>query len=312
MLPADAPTVASWIIAERPVPSNLALDLAELLYRLIGEECLLGSCIEATRSPSPVWCLEAFGVSGFLDDRYALSYCQDPHPWLALTLFSEAHDNHPVAGLLNHSQIAAGNANGGLSLVPLLWIQRPIDASEASGRELSMLGQQTLIRSHRGYRLNRILKEVPAAALPMFLAGGFLQLRKIPAGTLAPFLRMTAPDERVLVGLSREDVERGDPGSAIAWLFTGNRPVCRFTRAEQSVLLGATEGLIDQEIATQLKISANAVKERWRSIYERVESVLPHVFTQVAINSESRGPEKRRRVLAYIDDHPEELRPYSG
>ena len=61
-----------------------------------------------------------------------------------------------------------------------------------------------------------------------------------------------------------------------------------------------------------LDISVPRVKKVWVSTYRRVEDHLPALI-QAPIRSDgprhSRGKEKRRRVLAYLRDHAEELRP---
>jgi DNA-binding NarL/FixJ family response regulator len=70
------------------------------------------------------------------------------------------------------------------------------------------------------------------------------------------------------------------------------------------------EGLTDTEIASETSTSANAVRLSWRSIYDRIEQgtglVLPSSDRLMA-----RGPEKRRHALAFVRDHPEEIRPFS-
>ncbi len=52
----------------------------------------------------------------------------------------------------------------------------------------------------------------------------------------------------------------------------------------------------------------------WVSIYCRVEDYMPELICdplQSDIPAGGRGKEKRRRLLAYLRDHPEELRPVS-
>jgi hypothetical protein len=55
-----------------------------------------------------------------------------------------------------------------------------------------------------------------------------------------------------------------------------------------------------------------AVALRWRSIYARVGDRAPSVLREsvAAHGSHGRGHEKRRRVIAFVNDHPEEMRPY--
>ncbi|HEY6645059.1 hypothetical protein [Povalibacter sp.] len=51
------------------------------------------------------------------------------------------------------------------------------------------------------------------------------------------------------------------------------------------------------------------MKKLWRGIYERIEHRMPEFFGEASGGDEGRrGPEKRRQVLAYVRQRPEELR----
>jgi hypothetical protein len=57
-----------------------------------------------------------------------------------------------------------------------------------------------------------------------------------------------------------------------------------------------------------------AVKKRWSGIYDRAAASLQRLFAdqpQHNISMTERGKERRRRLLAYLRGHPEELRPVS-
>jgi DNA-binding NarL/FixJ family response regulator len=79
------------------------------------------------------------------------------------------------------------------------------------------------------------------------------------------------------------------------------------------LLLAALEGGTDEELAVKLDISLSAVKKTWRSIYERVRAgnsgVIPDQLQ--AESTPERGKEKKQRLLAYLREHPEEVRPAS-
>ena len=60
--------------------------------------------------------------------------------------------------------------------------------------------------------------------------------------------------------------------------------------------------------------SLPAIKKMWISIYRRVEDCLPELIPDPLrsdIPATGRGREKRRHLLAYLREHPEELRPVS-
>jgi hypothetical protein len=51
----------------------------------------------------------------------------------------------------------------------------------------------------------------------------------------------------------------------------------------------------------------------WRSIYNRVGTRAPFVFSEPDLSGDAtrgRGTEKRRKVLAFVEANPQELRPY--
>ena len=75
----------------------------------------------------------------------------------------------------------------------------------------------------------------------------------------------------------------------------------------------ALPGATDEALAEQLDISLSAVKKMWISIYRRAEEFLPELIpdSQLDLPASGRGREKRRSLLVYLREHPEELRPAS-
>jgi DNA-binding CsgD family transcriptional regulator len=114
------------------------------------------------------------------------------------------------------------------------------------------------------------------------------------------------------VGITRE-LALGRFGTWIGSLFVYQPPQFGFRPSEQRLLLAALQGGTDEDIAETLKISLSAVKKTWRSIYDRVTPLCPGLIAdKVAEESNSeRGKEKKQRMLAYLREHPEELRPAS-
>lgn len=57
------------------------------------------------------------------------------------------------------------------------------------------------------------------------------------------------------------------------------------------------------------------MKKLWRQVHQRAQDAMPGLFgasDPVASREGGRGPEKRRVLLQYLRQHPEELRPYSA
>ena len=85
----------------------------------------------------------------------------------------------------------------------------------------------------------------------------------------------------------------------------------RLRPAEQELLAAALSGQTDAELSADLELTVEATKKRWLSIFERIDQFKREILTQTAVDSDGRGPQKRHRVVAYIRNHPEELRPFS-
>jgi DNA-binding NarL/FixJ family response regulator len=98
-------------------------------------------------------------------------------------------------------------------------------------------------------------------------------------------------------------------------VFDYHPPILRFSPSEQRLLTFALSGVTDEQLAEALGISVSGVKKMWISIHRRVEASMPDLIPEShsrEVPTNSRGKEKRRRLLAYLRDHPEELRPASA
>lgn len=118
-----------------------------------------------------------------------------------------------------------------------------------------------------------------------------------------------------IVGITRElELERS--GSWMGTLFDYRPPRFGFSRAEQHLLQVALSGPggTDPELAGAFHVSLPTIKKMWGSIYQRVAGCDPELVpdpVHAEPGTSERGPEKRRRLLAYLRDHPEELRLHS-
>ena len=110
------------------------------------------------------------------------------------------------------------------------------------------------------------------------------------------------------------EVEAGRLGSWIGPLFDYHPPLIGFSSSEQRLLIAALGGGTDEELCRGLGTTVPAVKSTWRTIFNRAASRLPDLFeetTRIDAHTGERGKERRRRLLTYLRDHPEELRPLS-
>jgi hypothetical protein len=115
-----------------------------------------------------------------------------------------------------------------------------------------------------------------------------------------------------LAGVTCEESLR-NPSSIAAAVFLYTPPRFQFSQGAQELLAWALEGETDIAIATALHLSLPAVKMRWRFIYDRVAAVAPELLPKPTghLSESARGKEKRRSVVEYVRNHPEELRPFA-
>lgn len=113
------------------------------------------------------------------------------------------------------------------------------------------------------------------------------------------------------IGTTREEALKRI-GSPTADLFAQAQPRFHFTRRQQELLQSALWGATDQALAGELHLSLAAVKKRWVAIYEQVSACAPGWLESLQctpLHGEGRGSEKRRTLLNYLRQHPEELHP---
>jgi hypothetical protein len=82
---------------------------------------------------------------------------------------------------------------------------------------------------------------------------------------------------------------------------------------EKDVLEFALHSDTEEEVAGALDISIWTVKKRWQRIYEKVEGLIPTFFSTAESGNngdeKSSSGQRRRHLLDYLRQHPEEIRP---
>jgi hypothetical protein len=157
---------------------------------------------------------------------------------------------------------------------------------------------------HRGYKIKLVIGQ----------AFGQEDIDVVQAIGGRPLHPSPVQSGSCLLGLTREEALTG-PETWLASLFMYSPPRFFFAPGEQELLAHALDGRTDAELTAVLNISLSAVKKRWPSVFGRVSVVDTALFPAVGTMltaSQKRGPGKRMRVLRYVRDHPEELRPYKA
>jgi hypothetical protein len=289
-------------------------QLGEAWTRLFGCGASTATVFQTADEERAPICL--FGFSLIVRDDFVREIKKPPLFWVGpeLTRRVMAGDSPH----LTDKEIREGNSQDGLNL--LIWegCARP---GYESRPEVGRFMMAAFIEVHQGYRWKEIISshaESPDRLRHILKTGGFLW--DPIAGRYLAGVDKTV-DEIVstphIVGITRElerEREGNWGGSWAGSLFDYHVPILGFSSSEQRLLSCALSGATDQQLAEILASSFPTVKKMWVSIYDRVEGQLPALILdplRAESSGDSRGKEKRRRLLAYLREHPEELRPYS-
>ena len=303
------------IVASHPVVGPrygaAIADLPKAWLRLLTSDAMLTGVFEETEGGRiRVWCV---GVSVIVTDDFLAELKKPPLCWIGPELAKRvARDASP---LLSARQLREANMAGGLNAI--VW-EGCIRAGYEDRPDLFHHIMAGFLDSHRGYLWKEILassaESVDRLQRTLYSGG---RLWDPAAGR---YLEAVARDlqevvgEPHIIGISR-DIARARQSNWVDALFHYRPPQIGFSRAEQQLLLTAlrNEAGTDQELAAALGVSMPTVKKMWLSIYRRAAS-LPELAPdgcEPGHEPVHRGKEKRRRLLAYLRDHPEELRPLS-
>jgi hypothetical protein len=234
----------------------------------------------------------------FVSEVFADREIENPRPGLNSRIIAGVASGEPV--VLSRAEIGAGNAGEGIDFVNMYGTWRDGITNADQLAEVHALLGTSFIEHFAGYRFNRVLKEaIGPSRIALAHATGTYRL-------VAEFKK----SDSALFVVTPESV-RAAPYSVAAKMYRYEPPVLRLRPAEQTLLAAALAGKTDAELSADLGLSIEAVKKRWMSIFERVDEFKPEILNQVEAYSDSRGPQKRHRVVAYIRNHPEELRPFS-
>ena len=250
-------------------------------------------------------------ISVFVTDEFFQEAKTPPYFWLGPELTQRiAQGRSP---LLTEKQVAEANSREGLNLV--IW-QSGVHPDDVKRSEAWQVGVGAFLECHRGFRLNECILQ---AETPEHFVG-ILNVGNILYGNSNaddPGSRRLDPQQAAiephLAGLPRE-VALKQVGSWGGMVFRYQPPILGFSRSEQRLLSAALDGGTDEEVSDVLGVSLFGVKKMWREIYVRVTDQLPELIPGQSSGEQSsqvRGREKRRHLVAYLREHPEELRPYS-
>jgi hypothetical protein len=301
------------LIATHPVIGKRydgSLDnLRRAWQRLLGSDSMLTAIlVDAEQSPAPICFV---GVAVCVHDEF-LSEVKASPCWVGPELVRRIVSG--ASPVLSDRQLREANSADGLN--NLGW-EGCIRHGWENHSDVFRGVMSAYLETHRGFRWKEVIaSQMVGVAMHWALqTGGLLwnpaQGRYVDGSNTSAEELTEKPH---LVGVTR-DLEVHRPASWVGELFSYRPPRCGFSRSEQQLLRSALIGATDEELAEALHISRAAVKKRWLSIYRRSAASLPGVVKESAEGNDvdsKRGKEKKRRLLMYLREHPEELRPVSS
>jgi hypothetical protein len=310
MLLRDAQPCAE-LIASHSLESKRYGELAEQLPSA-WEQCLrngslISAILEDVESGTPS--LQAFGVSVFVTDEF-LHSCKMPRMrWIGPELVRcFVCGNSPA---LDPKAIRDANSTGGLNLAS--WAAILCPQNETNRNQVQIELMTAFMQEHCGFKLKEIISQQNERIMMEVVAnsGGLFwdcaQERYVEAHNFDVEEVLQHP---FILGATRETARQH-----LSWtttLFQYSPPRMYPKPAEQNLLSAAIRGLKDEELSCELGVSLSFIKKTWSSIYNRAAEKLPELSLAIAAGSvPQRGKEKKQRVLAYLREHPEELRPIS-
>ncbi|MEP7098629.1 MAG: hypothetical protein ABI748_13285 [Dokdonella sp.] len=315
MQPADVSECVDIVAADPVMGPRYGADVNELgntWRHLLGSAATTTAVFEQPQQKRKK--LVAFGISVFVSDEFVHQIKTPPLRWCGPELAKRV--TGPDSPILSDTQVR--DANSGEGLNALVWESF---ATPEIGRRPevyhALLG--AFIEAHRGFFLKELitLQSGSADRLQFTVDSGGLYWNPVrqlyataPPG---PAERLVA--QPYIVGVTRE-LAFVRPGSWLSTLFDYRPPGLGLSRGEQQLLLTAlaSSGGTDRDVADELRLSVPTVKKMWGSAYRRVNACDPELIPdsgQAESGAHDRGREKKRSLLAYVRDHPEELRVYS-
>jgi DNA-binding CsgD family transcriptional regulator len=213
---------------------------------------------------------------------------------------------------LTDAEVRQANSTKGVNI--LIW-PTATRADFENLPELLQKSQVIFFDTYRGFNIKRLQAQAtnPLEITMAINSGGWYLLN-------APSVHRQSFEEPVesiflqphMLEVTKEMAAK-QPGSWANLFFAYRKPVIGFTPSEQRLLSAALQGGTDGELSDLLGVSLSAVKKMWASIYLRVQSAKRldvRIEVDESVNGD-RGKEKKQKLLVFLREHPEELRPYS-
>jgi DNA-binding CsgD family transcriptional regulator len=295
-------------VRETDLPACLRIQPLQVGDEIVGAECALriwkslirrrafSSCVVESSRPDGRTQIIAFGSSVFVSDAFIAKELAEMRPGLNSRLMASMAEGLPV--VLDDGDLCPGVAADGVDMVVLGANCLTENISPEEVREAQTLLPSAFVEWFTGFRLNRILCETASEGEREFNES---------SGVWRTVQRY--PNHRALMLLSRKEAFSVS-GSLAATLFAYQPPTLGLKDSDKELLAAALRGGTDREIADRLHISQSSTKKRWQSVFDRVAETRADLLPENGSSGTSRGPQKRHRILTFVQTHPSELRPF--
>lgn len=301
--PSDLPECVDCVPNASTIGGEERKALLTFWLELLGRGSASGAVMEdASGGGSILW----FSLKVFIGSGYATHLKTEAAPFVDREVMrSWVKGDCPC---LSEPEIRRANSTTG---VTILMLAAGSPSRYDTADELRSLSDRVVDFARYcsgGYRCNELLQEFHDDDACAWASGAGFRLRTdyprhYTAGDPTDGRRRAR-----LYGVTAAEAA-ASAGTLVSTIFSYEEPRFFFRPNEQDLLLEALVGETDEALAESLGIALVTVRKRWESIYEKVESRRPEILVDGKAVDRSRGTEKKRRLLGYLRQHPEELRP---
>jgi hypothetical protein len=308
--PGDGVLISAMMQRVSPLHVELIDRLPAIIDQLAEEDAIIGTVVEAISGRSkPV--MVGSTILAFVSDKVADDYHEAPFPALSSNLLLQVQGSN-TGPFLNLREQAAGNVANGMQQVILEFAVEPMDIQHPGFGGIMNELYSAHFQFERGFNVKSVFVEASAALEPLIVGTGMRPIKTLELEGRNENIRLPAgtSTKRRYYKVERTELKTLAPSCAAAIIMTYMPPTFRFTPTEQRLLKRSLDGRTDEQIAEDLKVSRDAVKQTWRAIYDHVMTVMPEILLSDSAESIGRGAEKRRHIIAHVRNNLQELKPH--
>jgi hypothetical protein len=248
-----------------------------------------------------------FAASVFVSAAFAERETAEPKPGLNARVIASVITGQPA--VLTAKELGYVNAQGALYLIILHPGSMPGGLTRDQCQDVLRQISLATLYFHDGYQVRRILMEATSSTEIEFVKS--FSIWNVES-TFEDFHRRNPRNswnrDRALFSVDFAD--------GLSFVVKGGHhrePALRLRASDQELLVAALRVSTDMELSQELGLKLPTLKKRWASVFNRVAIAKPDLLPGLDENPDhqARGRQKRHRLLAYVREHPEELRPYS-